>query len=126
MQRKCLIQEISKLTIPRIAFKNSEKEEIIEDKFLRDITHELLHWISSKLDPPYPSGSKEKPPMGAIANFILSNEQLLIPILHGVVSSMTWLDSVAFNKSINLCTNLVPYLVQISKNDYKDDLLIFL
>jgi len=117
------------------AFANSEKEEVLEDKLLRDLTRELISWLSKILHIPTLTNAPKAdqsteievetsveakdiaPPTPThnpvLIQFLLAVEEIAIGIMYITTGMLHWPDSVSFRKGLLLATSLVPLVIKI-------------
>jgi hypothetical protein len=110
------IPPISTLTAQSI---NTLQREVVEEIILRRLTKDTFEFMKrfvfgSRSGSP----SQQHEPSPLFLFLLKTNINALYPIVTGLVNSLKFPDSVAFPSVLNLCTNLLPILLDIG-NKYQ-------
>eukprot|EP01114_Cavostelium_apophysatum_P023634 TRINITY_DN8967_c0_g1_i1.p1 TRINITY_DN8967_c0_g1~~TRINITY_DN8967_c0_g1_i1.p1 ORF type:complete len:698 (-),score=210.29 TRINITY_DN8967_c0_g1_i1:103-2196(-) len=99
-------------TSSEVSFKNSEKDEVIENTLLRDVTFEYLKWLSAALSVNNDGNQKVETAVAPPLAELFLTEPLGVPMLYSFIGALYWPDSQSFHRALTSCTVLVPKILR--------------
>eukprot|EP01119_Soliformovum_irregulare_P019274 TRINITY_DN6063_c0_g1_i2.p1 TRINITY_DN6063_c0_g1~~TRINITY_DN6063_c0_g1_i2.p1 ORF type:complete len:645 (-),score=154.20 TRINITY_DN6063_c0_g1_i2:95-2029(-) len=82
----------------------SEKQEVVEDKMLRDVSREYVTMLKDW----FPQKNSTNKPNSHLVQYLISTESVAVPIFFTMIGSLFWPDSPTFRASLQLTTNALP------------------
>jgi hypothetical protein len=85
-----------------------ERAEMVQDKLLRDVTHEYFEFIKTLLRSPGATKLLTKLPPSILFHFINSKPEAMHALLYTLASSFSWPDSVTTSNTFLICSHIIP------------------